>query len=362
MARDPAPVASTAGSLQGTGPDLSAPLSICEDFGNPCSRATVWSGQGPARFRVTSPSPQSSAGDLGNPGNAAGLAVPPRDSDLTDLLKAPRNIQPQIDTETLIAKFAEMDASLELVRAGKAEVPRIFLARLPSDLRDVRSPATRKAAFIKVVLPLVLRANQDVLQTRKRLVAIQQVRRLGFDAGPQARRFLRRVAEEYETAPDDLVTLLKRVDIVPPSLALAQAAEESGWGTSRFARRGNAVFGQRTFKAGRGMVPLDREEGERHEVLAFESLQTSVGAYLWNLNTHPAYREFRSLRAQQRQDGTSLDGRALIGTMLRYSERGEAYVETIRSIMRVNRLRQFDDAQLAENVLLSDNGEVELTY
>lgn len=272
----------------------------------------------------------------------------PRDNTFSELLKAPREVHPAVDAKTLIAKFAAHDASLALVREGKAAVPRIFLASLPPDLPELDSVRQRKAAFITTVLPLILHANQKILAQRRQILAIQKVRQIGLDEGDEARKFLAAMAEEYDVAADNLPALLHRVDVVPPSQALAQAAEESGWGTSRFARRGNAVFGQRTFKEGRGMVPLERAEGERHEVLVFNSLQTSVDAYLWNLNTHFAYREFRRLRARQRKAGQPLDGYALIGTMLRYSERGADYVKTIRAIMRVNELDQFDRARLAE--------------
>ena len=311
----------------------------------------VIGGQGPARYRFDGPSaPGSGSNAIADSGSfaASAPALPTDDDAFAALVKAPREPQPLIDSRALVDKFVAHDATLELMREGKVPVPRIFLARLPSDLPQVRSVQLRKTAFIKTVLPLILRANQDILAQRRRIQAIARVRGAGLDAGQTSRRFLARMAEEYGTAADDLATLLRRVDIVPPSLALAQAVEESGWGTSRFARRGNAVFGQRTYKAGHGMVPRAREAGEQHEVLAFESLQTSVQAYLWNLNTHDAYADFRDLRQRQRRAGEAFDSGALVGTMLRYSERGDAYVSTIRSIMRANRLTQFDAARLAE--------------
>ena len=134
---------------------------------------------------------------------------------------------------------------------------------------------------------------------------------------------------------------------MPPSLALAQAAEESGWGTSRFARKGNAVFGQRTWRSGRGMVPLRREDGKRHEVVAFNALRASVDAYLRNLNSHPAYGEFRRLRAEARALDRAVSVPALVGTMTRYSERGADYLRTILAIIRVNRFAAYDRARLA---------------
>jgi Bax protein len=160
------------------------------------------------------------------------------------------------------------------------------------------------------------------------------------------RAFLVHLAAQYEVPEGDLDELQRRVDVVPASLALAQGAEESGWGTSRFARQGNAVFGQRTFRKGDGLVPLRRAQGQRYEVKAFNSLYTSVRSYVWNLNTHFAYKSFRSKRAALRNGGKPLNGYALTGTLERYSERGKKYIDTIRVIMRANRLHDFDDVQL----------------
>ena len=291
---------------------------------------------GPLRYGVAGTITPVDSADTVSRALSAAAAVLPTDSPLA-----------LVDTKTLIEKFADHDASLERVRTGAVPVPRIFLARLPADLSELRSAKTRKSAFIKAVLPLVLRANQDVMAKRRRVIALRQVRRLGFGLGRTDREFLYQMAQDYDVPADDIDALLRRVDIVPPSVALAQAAEESGWGTSRFARRGNAVFGQRTFKSGHGMVPLRREEGKRHEVRAFDRLETSVRAYLWNLNTHDAYAQFRTLRDRYRRNGMPLDSAALIGTLERYSERGKDYVETIRVIVRVNKLQQFDTARLA---------------
>jgi Bax protein len=162
----------------------------------------------------------------------------------------------------------------------------------------------------------------------------------------EQRLSLENLAQKYGVNFGDWAELRRRVREVPVSLALAQGAEESGWGTSRFAHQGNAVFGQRTFTRGRGIVPKEREAGEKFEVLRFSALLTSVRAYVWNLNTHFAYADFRTARAQGHARGGKPDSMSLIATLKRYSERGEAYIETIRAIIRVNRLRQFDAARL----------------
>ncbi len=236
-----------------------------------------------------------------------------------------------------------LDLSLADLRKGKAVVPPVYLSRFPTDLSKVRSPKERKDLFIKTVLPLVLRANHEVLAERRRMLAL--IALADDDRGgltPEETEFLNRLAVEYDVPGADLSELQQRVDVVPASLALAQGAEESGWGTSRFARLGNAVFGQRTFRKGLGLVPLRREKGKRHEVKAFHNLYKSVREYVWNLNTHFAYEKFRAKRAAFRNDGLPLDGYALTSTLSRYSERGQKYVKTIRIIMRSNRLRDFD--------------------
>ncbi len=141
--------------------------------------------------------------------------------------------------------------------------------------------------------------------------------------------------------------MLRRVDGVPPSLVLAQAAEESGWGTSRFVREGNALFGQWTWTDDhRGIVPAEREEGESHRIRAFSSVKGAIQAYVRNLNTHPAYDRFRLQRA------LGASGYDLTATLDKYSERGLKYVETLRTIMQSNRLIALDQARLSREILV----------
>ena len=156
------------------------------------------------------------------------------------------------------------------------------------------------------------------------------------------------MAGRYDVHPADLEALIQRVDVVPPSLAIAQAAEESGWGTSRFAVEANAVFGQWTFQKGEGVVPARRDAGKRHEVRSFPGLRHSVIAYMHNLNIHWAYEEFRRVRGHLRESSAKLTGDVLAGTLRKYSERGLKYINTIRTIMRVNGLNAFDDAWLED--------------
>lgn len=255
------------------------------------------------------------------------------------------------DVETVNRALAEVGFDMDLVRKDQASVPRLRLSRLPRDLPEMPDPAARKKFFLSVALPLILEANAQVAAQRELLLRVSRILGGGTPMPVELQAWLSRLADEYDTAPDRINDLLARVDTVPVSLALAQAANESGWGTSRFALEGNAIFGQWTTAGGRGLVPRERDEGKTYKVRAFDRLIDSAHAYLRNLNTHRAYRKFRALRAGMRKAGKPLDGRALAGALLSYSELGEEYVELIRAMMRANRLAPFDSARLGDRII-----------
>jgi Bax protein len=254
----------------------------------------------------------------------------------------------EITAQSLSQTFRELGYDLKRVRAGEAKVPRLFLASLPGDLKDVRETAVRKSLFFKTVLPLVLQVNEEILRDRRRLWKIHYQKSLGERIGPADRLWLTVTAERYGIASDNIQGLLKRVDVIPPSMALAQAAEESGWGTSRFVQEGNAVFGQWTYSDSGSLVPARRGDDKSHKVKAFSSLHESVRAYATNLNTHRAYKRFRGVRASLRTEGAPLDGHLLAEHLTSYSERGPAYVITIKSLIEMNKLRHLDDARLGD--------------
>jgi len=247
----------------------------------------------------------------------------------------------------LARAFNRMGYDLDSIGAGQADVPRVFLASMPEDIDTVSEARKRKRLFFKTVLPLVLQINEEIAADRRRLNELVTVGKRGEKIAPADRLWLIVMAERYKTKRGDLKTLLKRVDVIPPSIALAQAAEESGWGTSRFVREGNAMFGQWTWsKVTDGIVPNGRDEGKTHKIKAFDSLLHSVRAYARNLNTHRAYQPLRDRRSQLRNTGKALDGMKLADQLTRYSARGEQYVKTLRTIIGVNKLRRFDDARL----------------
>lgn len=242
---------------------------------------------------------------------------------------------------------------LGAVAAKGEHVPRVFVASLPQDLKDIRDVPKRKALFFKTMLPLVLKVNEDIQAERARLWSMKAVLANKGKISALDRLWLIVMAERYKvarTTPVRMINaLLPRVDVIPPSLALAQAAEESGWGTSRFVREGNALFGEWTW-SGKGIVPKGRDEGKTHRIRAFDSLLESVRSYALNINTHRAYRDLRQDRAEQRADGKVLDGWLLARHLESYSQRGLDYVEGLRAIMETNGLDDLDTAKLALGV------------
>ena len=243
--------------------------------------------------------------------------------------------------------FENMGYDLNSVRQGEMEVPRIFLSRVPDGLAEVKRTRERKAVFLRLMLPLILDANERVLRQRARLLVIDAKLAAGRTLTADQRRALEAIASEYKTDPERIDLLLRKVDAVPPSLALAQAAIESGWGTSRFIRRGNAVFGQWTTARYEGIVPLRRGEGKTHKIRSFSHLGDSVRSYVHNLNTHGSYRMLRDLRWSMRSEGKRLAGIALVPSMLDYSEKKEKYLDLLRSVIRVNELAPLDAARLS---------------
>lgn len=255
-----------------------------------------------------------------------------------------RAISPRTADE-LAGFFREASYTLDDVRLGEA-VPPIKVDRVPADLGS-KDGNERKALFITAILPVVLGVNQRVLSDREQLLHLRD--RLESDEPfltPFERIWLDVLAERYETTVDQLDELVRRVDVVPPSMAIAQGGVESGWGTSYAARTGNALFGQ-IQATGRHSVSVPWKPG-RSMPQPFSSVGEATEAYIANLNTHPAYAGFRQVRAQMREHGELLEGYRLIGTLLRYSERGAQYVQFVRQIMRENELSDFDGARLSD--------------
>lgn len=308
----------------------------------------------PAPKSSTASRPAAAAAGAVSPAQrtAVRFADDPADATATGVatVEKPAAVTLTRSTGKLWDLFREIGYEIDGVRTH-GEVPRLFLASLPTDLRKLRVVSKRKITFIKSTLPLILHVNELILQDRKRLQSILAQAGKGVSPSPSDRSWLEELAELYGAANADPAALLKRVDIIPPSLAIAQAAEESGWGTSRFAREGNALFGQRAYRADRkGIVPHELGDGKSFKVRAFDHLIDGVKAYAHNLNSHFAYKDFRATRAKMRVEAGRIDGYRLAGALKRYSERGADYISTIRLIMRVNTLTVFDGARLGNRV------------
>lgn len=212
------------------------------------------------------------------------------------------------------------------------------------DFSAIKDIPTRKKAFFSYLRPMINIQNKKLESDRAALLALTENdslnRKQRVKLAALARKY--HVLEPDEPLAEDASSveseLLLRVDTIPPALVLAQAANESSWGRSRFAREGNNYFGQWCFTAGCGIVPAKRPEGDIHEVRKFESAQESVAAYFNNINSHPAYSDLRDLRAQMRAQNETITGSALAAGLQSYSERGAEYVEELRTMMRVNKL------------------------
>ena len=244
--------------------------------------------------------------------------------------------------------FDELEYTPEAWQAGIREVPRVYLAEINDRWARVTTKeidvTLKKRLFFRAMGPLALRSNELILADRQRLLdgddgawLEQLAGDYGLDTG------------DYDNADELREALLSRVDIVPPSLVLAQAAEESGWGTSRFAFTGNALFGQWTW-GDNGIRPeQQRESRGDYKIAAFDAPLQSVQAHARNLNTHRAYAEFRRMRAEMRAENRRLSGNELAATLTSYSERGAEYVKSLRSIMSYNTLDPADDAYLRDS-------------
>lgn len=265
-------------------------------------------------------------------------------------VRTAKAVAPKVVPEESLALAARFDAEgydWNAVLAGSQDVPSLVMKSLPKDLVHLQNVDLKKSLFFRTLLPLALQINEDIEADRKHLLSLKAKQAAGEPFSARDSRWLADLARAYKTEPTNIEELLLRVDGVPPSLMLAQAAEESGWGTSRFVREGNALFGQWTWSDDhRGIVPAAREEGETHKIRAFASVKGAIAAYVRNLNTHPAYERFRLQRA------LGASGYDLTATLDKYSERGVKYVDTLRSIMQANSLTALDQVRLSKEVLV----------
>lgn len=252
---------------------------------------------------------------------------------------------------TLIFAFALCFTAIFLLRISlipEMDSPRNTMKTLPTLSQTTRLPdfetyqdvGEKKAAFFDFLRPIVQEINQSTLKKRENVNRMLVKLNSGQALSRKESKALARLAAEYgiEEATE-LATaerLLKRIDIVPESLVLVQAANESGWGSSRFAKEGLNLFGQWCYSKGCGIVPSARGQDMSHEVTVFNTVEDAIASYINNLNTHPAYQLFRAIRAEQRLKGQEPDASSLVYGLLNYSERREAYVDELLQMLRHN--------------------------
>jgi Bax protein len=246
----------------------------------------------------------------------------------------------RLNASTIKQLFEDTGYNLNDVRKKKLVKP-VALTLLPQEIKMIENSKKRKEFFIQIVLPLIIEENNNIKIDRKTLFAIINK----SNNSNTEKKWLEKKYKQYGVKSGDLSSLKIRMDEIPVSLAIAQAAKETGWGTSRFALEGNALFGQWTW-SGEGLKPKEAKEGENHKVMKFNILQASVRAYQRNINTHSTYKDFRKARAKLRDNNKPLDSIELSKHLNKYAETGNQYVEVLQKIIKQNKLQDFDDAKL----------------
>jgi Bax protein len=287
-------------------------------------------------------------------------------------VKPTDEIVPCRNSKDLFALFDRLGYTPKAWHSGIREIPRVYLASVPEKWRGRNakdfSVQDKKRVFFRLLAPIVLRINELILEDRVRANELTERLAQGQSVTPEDQVWLTELAVKYKLLEstserldrDAFAELLRRVDIIPPSLALAQAANESGWATSRFARQGNALFGQWTW--GKGLKPTEQRTSEfgDQRIAAFGSTALAAYSYALNLNTQHAYGDLRLKRAVLRQQKQRISGTVLAETLVHYSERGQRYVDDLKTLIRQNQLDDVDDAHLRHmaviHVVPADSG------
>jgi Bax protein len=226
---------------------------------------------------------------------------------------------------------------------------------MPASITSESNSQKKKKQFTDILLPIILAENEQINNDRYRLLTLleqPQTRTLSLTD----QRWLLQLGNQYQIQGDLLKDkkaqekLKLRIDIIPVDMALSQAAIESAWGTSRFAQEGRNLFGHWTYDANKGLTPKKRDQGKKHFVRQFDSLRESVHEYMMNLNTHKAYRKVRSLRHKARTTQQPITGTLLAQGLEKYSAQGDAYITLVQSVIRVNKMEQFNHSRLATDV------------
>ena len=243
-----------------------------------------------------------------------------------------------------------MEYDLDYVR-NKKKVKPIYFTRLPKDLGMIKNVKEKKETFLQILLPLVVAENENIKKDREYLLKI-----LKGNESEESKKWLNKKYQAYKVSDRNINELIEKIDIIPTSIALAQAAKESGWGTSRFALEGNAIYGQWTWN-GDGIEPLEKTKNQNHKILKFPLLRASVKAYIANLNTHRGYKRFRVKRANLRKQNKKLAGIDLIHELDNYAQTGKEYTKILEQIIKQNDLDELESVKIDD---FKDSKELKL--
>ena len=240
-----------------------------------------------------------------------------------------------LNTQTVLNLFEDLEYDLKRVR-NKKKVKPIYFTRLPKNLSTIKNIKEKKETFLQILLPLIVAENEKIKEDRKYLLKI-----LKKNESEESKKWLNKKYKAYKVTDKNINELIEKIDIIPTSIALAQAAKESGWGTSRFALEGNAIYGQWTWN-GDGIEPLEKNKDQNHKILKFPLLRASVKAYITNLNTHRGYKSFRIKRAVLRKANKKLAGIELIHELENYAQNGKEYTRILEQIIKQNDLDELE--------------------
>ena len=259
--------------------------------------------------------------------------------DIIDIEDVPSDVV-RLSAPVLEELFKDTKYNLKKIRKDKIVKP-VIISLLPNEIKKIENTKKRKNLFIQIVLPLILEENNRINIDRRKLFSILNK---NINSNVE-KRWINKKFKQYGVVNKDLSTLKIRMDTVPVSLAIAQSAKETGWGTSRFALEGNALFGQWTWE-GEGIKPSGADTNSTHKVMKFKVLKASVRAYIRNLNTHRSYKSFRRERAEQRDNFEKFNSLELANHLDKYAETGKEYVKILKQIIKQNSLTDFDDAKI----------------
>ncbi len=259
--------------------------------------------------------------------------------DIIDIEDVPSDVV-RLSAPVLEELFKDTKYNLKKIRKDKIVKP-VIISLLPNEIKKIENTKKRKNLFIQIVLPLILEENNRIRVDRRKLFSILNK---NINSNIE-KRWINKKFKQYGVVNKDLSTLKIRMDTVPVSLAIAQSAKETGWGTSRFALEGNALFGQWTWE-GEGIKPSGADTNSTHKVMKFKVLKASVRAYIRNLNTHRSYKSFRRERAEQRDNFEKFNSLELADHLDKYAETGKEYVKILKQIIKQNSLTDFDDAKI----------------